>query len=202
MRTKISAGVFALTVTLVTFFGATFAWAATGTTPDDTALFDLLKPVIDAVKNGNIALAGALGVIFLVALTKRYLPDRFGGKVARGELGGMLTAFLYASATSVATALAAPGAALTSSVAWAALYFGLGAIGGFVVLHKLATALVATKWWANKAPAWLRSVVTLVLALIGSKAASQQAHKDAKAAGDAAVAAKPPTGMGEFTDVQ
>jgi hypothetical protein len=159
--------------------------------------YDLLKPVIEAVGRGDFALASVLVIIPAVALTRRYLPDGFGGKFARGDVGGMVAAFFYAAAGSSATALMAPGVHFTSSVALAALKFGLGAIGGFVALHKLAVALVATKWWNEKAPAPLKFAVSLVLKFIGSDAQEQ-----AKAAGDAAVKEKPATGSGEFTDVQ
>jgi hypothetical protein len=196
MSTKIRLGFVYLASVVLAFFGASIAFAASSSAPDDAALLDLLRPIVEAVGKGEFALAGAFGVIFAVAATKRYLPDRFGGKFARSDLGGMLSAFLYAGAGSVATTIVA-GAPFSGSVALAAVKFGMGAIGGFVALHKLATALVATKWWNEKAPGWLRATVSTILAIIGSNAASK-----AKTAGEKAVADKPAAGMGSFTDVQ
>jgi hypothetical protein len=199
--TIIKLGVLALAVALVSFVSLSVAFAATGVTdPDSAGVFDLLKPIVESVAKGEFALSAALGVIAAMALTKKYLPDRFGGKFVRSDLGGMLSAFIYASAGSVVTALST-GGDVTSSTMRAALYIGMGSIGGFVALHKLASAFVGTKWWNEKAPAWLRALVSVVLALIGSNAASKQAEKNAKAAGDAAVKEKPATGLGEFTDV-
>lgn len=195
MRTVIATLSF-LAFVLVAFAGT--ALAASPLTPDDGSLLELAKPVLDAVKNGQGWLAAALAVMFLTALARRKLPDRFGGKFARGDFGGMVTAFVFAFAGAVATAATAEGfAGMTGALAFAGFKVAITAIGGFVALHKMATAFTATTWWKEKAPSWLRFAVELVLKLIGSSAADK-----AKAAGDAAVKAKPATGMGSFTDVQ
>jgi hypothetical protein len=197
MVTQIRLSFVALASLALAFFGVTLAFASVAAvSPDQSAILDLLRPVVQAVQHGELALAGALGIIFAVAMTRRYLPDGYGGKWVRGDMGGMLTAFLYSAAGSVATTLADSSAHFTSSVALAALKFGMGAVGGFVALHKLATALTATRWWNEKAPAWLRTGLAFMLALIGSSAAEK-----AEAAGKTAVEAKPSTGSGEFTDV-
>lgn len=203
MSSKIKFGVMGFAIALVTFVSMSVALAASGVAdPDNAGVYELLKPIFEAVAKGEFALSAALGVIAAMALTKRYLPDQFGGKFVRSDLGGMLSTFIYASAGSVATALGT-GDDVTSSTMRAALYIGLGAIGGFVAAHKLATALVATKWWNEKAPAPLKLVMSFVLALIGSRAAKkQQADEKAKTEGDKAVKANPPTDLGEFTDVQ
>lgn len=195
MRTIVASLSF-LAFVLVAFAGT--ALAATPLTPDDGSLLELAKPMLDAVKNGQGWLAAALGVMFFTALARRKLPDRFGGAFVRGDTGGMITAFVFAFAGAVATAATAEGfAGMTGGLAVAGLKVALAAIGGFVALHKMATAFTATKWWREKCPASVRFAVELVLKLIGSSAADK-----AKAAGDAAVKAKPSTGMGEFTDVQ
>lgn len=194
MRT-LSASLSFIMFVLAAFAGT--ALAATAAHPDDGSLLELAAPILEAVKNGHGWLAAACSVMFLTALARRKLPDRFGGKFARGDVGGMVTAFVFAYAGAVATAATAEGfAGMTSTLALAGLKVALAAIGGFVALHKLATALAATKWWNEKAPRWLRATVELVLKLVGSSAAQK-----AKAAGDAAVKAKPAAGFGEPTDV-
>lgn len=170
-------------------FGATAA-AASAVAPEDGSVLDLARPVFDAIMNGHYWMAAALAVVFLTAATRRYLPDGYGGRFVRSDVGGMLTAFLMAFGGAVANGLAAIGTdAMTAALALTGLKVGLGAIGGFIALHKLATALTGTKWWNAKAPAWLKAGVGFLLMLIGSSAA-----KKAEAAGDAAVKANPPAG--------
>lgn len=170
-------------------FGATATAANFVANPDDSTLLELFRPVADAVKNGEGLLAASLAIIFLMAAAKRYLPDRFGGKFVRSDVGGVLSTFVFAFAGSMATALAAPGAALNAAMFLAALKFAGGAIGGFVAIHKLATWLVGTAWFQSKAPAWLRAGLALLLNLIGSSAI-----KKAEAAGQKAVEQSPPQG--------
>lgn len=174
-------------------FGAT-AIAAPGGYADDGSLLDMFKPVVEAVKNGHFALGGSLLVIFLMAVAKRYLPEKWGGKWVRSDAGGVAFAFGFAFFGSLGTALAAPGAAVNGAMAMAALKFGLGAIGGFVAIHKLATWAVGTAWFKAHAPAWLVSGLSFVLALIGSSAI-----KKAEAAGQKAVDQNPPQGPAAAT---
>lgn len=166
------------------------AWAAGTVSPDDGSLLDLIKPVYEAIMHGNLWLAAALAVVLLTAATRRYLPDAWGGKYARGDVGGMLTAFLLSFAGAVATTMAAPGAVMSGMVMLAALKIGGFAVGGFVALHKLATAFVASSWFQTKAPAWLRTVLGTLLALIGSSAIAK-----AEAAGNKAVDNTPAGGI-------
>lgn len=168
-------------------FGAT-ATAANAVAPDDGSLLDLARPVLDAIVAGHGWLAAALAVVMIVAAVRRYLPDAYGGKFARSDVGGIVAAFAVAFAGAVATSLTA-GAAMSAGIALAAVKVALGAAGGYSILHKLAGALVATKWWAEHAPAWLKSVVALVLSLIGSSAISK-----AERAGQDAVEASPAKG--------
>lgn len=192
---KIKIGIVALFATFFSFVGVSLAAGAAA--PDDGTLRDL-GPILDAVKSGNGWLAAALAVVFATAFARRKLPDRMGGTFVRGDLGGMLCAFIIATAGAVGTAAAAQGfAGMNGKLAFTAFHVGVAAVGGFVVLHKLASALTSTKWWSNHAPMWLKLSVELVLKYVGSDAAEQ-----AKAAGDAAVKAHPAPGMGSFTDVQ
>lgn len=170
-------------------FGATAA-AQNAVLPEDGALLDLARPVWDAIVHGNYFLAAALGVIFLTAAAKKHLPDAWGGRLVRSELGGMATAFVLAFAGALANTWAAPGAAMTMAVLLAALKIGAFAVGGWMILHKVALVLVGTKFWQDKMPASVKALVAIILKLIGSSAI-----KKAEAAGQKAVDANPPTGL-------
>lgn len=173
-------------------FGAT-AVAAGEVSPDDGSLLDLARPVMDAVMKGNYWLAAALGVILLTAATRKYLPDAYGGRLARSQWGGRATAFLYAFAGAIANAAAVDGTifVMTGALAFTALKVGGAAIGGFMALHELAKWFTATKWYQAKMPAPLKALIAFVLGLIGSSTA---ALAKAEKAGDDAVKANPPTG--------
>ncbi len=174
---------------LLAFAFAATAVAAGAVTPEDGSLLDLARPIFDAVMHGQWWLGAALAVVFVTAATRRYLPDAYGGKFARGDVGGLITAFLIAFGGALATTFAAPGAVMSGAVLLVGLKVGLGAVGGFVALNQLAKALAGTEWFKTKAPAWLRTGLTFLLALIGSSAIAK-----AEKAGDAAVAANPATG--------
>lgn len=169
-------------------FGAT-ASAAGEAVGDNSSLFELARPVFDAIVHGNYWLAAALGVILLTAAAKKYLPDAYGGRLVRSELGGMVTAFALAFAGALATTFAAPGATMTMLVLWAAVKIGFWAVGGFMALHKIATVLVKTKFWNEKMPAPIKALVALALSMIGSSAVAK-----AEKAGQDAVEAKPAEG--------
>jgi len=178
-----------LGLTLVSFTATAFAAGAVA--PDgSSALADYFSAIVDAVKHGQWALAGSVSVVLLMAAAKKYLPDSLGGRFVRGDgLGGVLSTFVLSFAGSLAIALAPTGATVSMAMVYAASKFALVAIGGYVALHKLASALVSTHWWADHAPAWLKSGVSLLLALIGSTAVAK-----AEKAGEEAVKANPPAG--------
>ncbi len=194
---------FAATFALIaTFFMTTIAFAAgSAVSPDDASPFELAKPVLEAVKDGKGWLAAALGVVFALAMTRRYVPkDSRVGRFVWSDVGGMLSAFLFAFAGALATSAASfgtGGSGMSLGVALAALKVGTFAIGGFIALHKLATWFTATKWYQDKAPAWLKLGVAFALAFVGSTAVAK-----AEKAGADAVAAAPPKGSGTFTDVE
>lgn len=180
----------ALSVAALAFlsFGAT-AIAAGEVTPDDGSLLDLARPVFDAVMHGQWWLGAALAVVLLTAAAKKYLPDAYGGKYVRSELGAMATAFLLSFGGAIATTMAAPGAAMTMAVAMAALKIGAAAVGGWMILHKVMQVVVATKFWNDRVPAPVKALVSFVLGLVGSSAISK-----AEKAGQEAVDASPPQG--------
>lgn len=172
------------------------AFAAGQVVPDES-LLDLAKPIYDAIMTGQAWLAAALSVVFLTAAARKYLPDGYGGRFIRGDVGGMLTAFVVSFAGAIATGLVAAGTkSLTAALALTGLKVGLAAVGGFVALHKLATALVATKWYQDKVPGPVKTVVAFVLGLIGSSAAARaKVIATAEKAGDDAVKANPSKGV-------
>lgn len=187
MKTKIVPFV---TTFLIAFLGfASAAIAATPLTPDDGSLLDLARPVFDAIVHGNYWLAAALAVVLLTAAAKKYLPDAYGGRLVRSELGAMATAFVLAFAGALATTFAAPGAAMTMAVLMAALKIGTAAVGGFMILHKLVGVLAATKWYQEKMPAPVKALVAFIMGMIGSSAV-----KKAEEAGAKAVEANPAKG--------
>jgi hypothetical protein len=71
-----------------------------------------------------------------------------------------------------------------------ALKVGFIAVGGYTVIHKVAGWLAASPWIQQHVPPWVTGSLMFLAALFGS-----DALKKAEAAGDAAVAAKPPTGL-------
>jgi hypothetical protein len=177
-------------LSFLVIFTATALASTAAVSPDEGSLLELARPIFDAVMHGNWWLAAAGAVMLLTAAARRHLPNGYGGRFIRGDVGGMVTAFTFAYGGAIATTMAAPGATMSAAVMLAALKIGGMAVGGFVALHKLAQALVATKWFQAKAPAWLRTGLGLVLSLIGSSAI-----KKAEKAGQAAVDAKPATGI-------
>lgn len=180
-------------------FTATAFAAGEVLSPEDGSLLDLARPVFDAIMHGNWWLGAALAVVMLCAMSRRYLPDAWGGRFIRGDVGGVLLAFAMAFGGAMATVLTA-GAAMSGAVAMTALKVALAAAGGYTAIHKLASSLVATAWFQGKAPAWLKSVVGMALSMLGSNAIAK-----AEAAGKAAVEAKPAPGavgiVGAPTDV-
>jgi hypothetical protein len=175
-------------------FGATAA-AATAVTSDDASLLELAKPVMDAVMKGNWWLAAALSVILLTSATRKYLPDSWGGKYVRSDVGGMLTEFMLSFAGAIATAAAAAGTlfVMEGALALTALKIGFAAVGGFVAIHKLATWMISTSFWNEKMPASVKMAVSFLLGVIGSSAIARAAK-----AGEAALEAKPSTGANEL----
>ncbi len=179
-------------------FAAT-AFASGATTTDEGSLLDMARPIFDAVMHGQWWLGASLALVFACAATRKYLPDSWGGKFVRGDLGGMLTAFAMSFGGAAATALAA-GASMSGALAFMAVKVALAAVGGYKALHEIGKWFAATAWFQTKAPNWLKMIVTFVLSMIGSSAIAK-----AEAAGKAAVEAKPAPGaavvVGEGTDL-
>jgi hypothetical protein len=175
----------------VAAFGAT-AFAAGQVAPsDDASVVDLLRPIYDSFLHGDRVAAGALAVVALVALAKRYagsVGPRFE-RFVHSDAGGVLSVFGVSFFGAVAAATT--GRAWSWSVPEVAFGVAIAAIGGYTVVRKLVVdALVASSWYRTSAPAWLRSILSVVTAL----GAKPDAAKQASDAGDAAVAAAPSRG--------
>jgi hypothetical protein len=179
-------------IIMVTVFSGTARAAQAAATPDPT-MDDLLamgRAVIDAFRGGHSIAAGALAVVLLVGLAKRY-----GGKVSpklerflHGDVGGPAAVFLTAFAGSVAIQAQGPWK-------WAILTTGFGvgaaAIGGYVALRKfLIDPILASAWYA-KAPAWIKVPLSLLTFLASKPPAIATAEK----AGEDAVKASPAEGV-------
>lgn len=181
---------FSFAVLLFLFGFTTTALAADAATGGgDGSLLDLARPVFDAVMHGQWWLGAALGVVFLCALARKYLPERYKTGI-RGDVTGIGLAFAMSFAGALATGLAAIGTnALSGALAFTAFKVAIVAAGGYSILHKLATALTHTAWFQLKAPAWLKTALAFIMMIIGSNAVAK-----AEAAGDAAVKANPAPG--------
>lgn len=186
MRKLLTAGFFAI-IAYFSFAGVAFASGAV--VPEDGSLLDLAKPVYEAIMGGQFWLAAMFGLVFAVTAAKRYLPGK-AGEFVNGDVGQPLTVLLLSFGGAGATALlaAGPGAVLTGALAWAALKIAFAAAGGYTMLKALLAPLLQK--WAEKAPAWLKPVFSLLLWVFSKPTAVQKAEK----AGDDAVAANPPTG--------
>ncbi len=151
----------------------------------DTAT--LLQQIFDSIAHGQGWAGAATGVVLACALARKYMPAAWT-EGTKGDIVGTATAFVMAFAGSIAAHAIAPGATMTMAVFATAAKIGVAANGGYTIIHKVASWLVA---W-GKLPPWATSVLSLVTALAGSNAVTLA---KADAAGAAAVAADPPKGM-------
>ncbi len=178
---------FAAILTLI-FLGAFTgtALAADAVAASDPSLSETARSIFDAVMHGQWWAAAALGVIFACAAARRYVLPASWKVGTKGDVVGTAAAFVMAFAGAIATWAMAPGAVMTMAVILTALKIGATAVGGYTVVHKLASWLLAT----GKMPSWAAAGLRMIAMLVGSSAAAKAA-----AAGDAAVAASPPKGM-------
>lgn len=151
----------------------------------DPSLSETAKAIFDAVMGSQWWVAASYGVILAVVAARKFMPASWKEGV-KGDVVGTALVFVLALAGSVATVMAAPGAAMTTGVALTAMKIGAAAIGGYTVVHKVVGWLAA---W-GKLPAPAMAVLRLLAMMVGSGAV-----RKAEAAGTAAVVAKPPTGM-------
>ncbi len=177
-------------------FVATAA-AAGAVTPEDGSLLDLARPVLEAILHGQWWLGASLALVFVCTAARKYGASRF--PFLGSGAGGALLVLLSSFGGAMATALTAAG---TNAVTWALMLMAgkvaLVAAGGYSLIKTLAVdPLLASKWYAEKAPAWLKAVMAMALWAFTKPSGESLAKK----AGDAAVAANPPTGHEDPTDV-
>lgn len=184
---KITTALLFAVVAYFSFIGVALAQGAV--IPEDGSILDLAKPVYEAIMGGQYWLGAMFGLILVTTAAKRYLPGKAGAWV-NGEYGQPLTVLVIAFAGAAAAALVAigPGAALSGSLAWAALKIAASAAGGYALLKTLLVPFLMKL--EPKAPAWLKWIFPMLLWAFSKPPAKVVAEK----AGDDAVAANPATG--------
>lgn len=158
------------------------------------SIVDIAKPVFDAVRDGNYPAAAALALVLLVAIVSRYAPWAF----FKSGHGKALLVLVGAFGGALGTGWLA-GAPVAAATFWAALKVAVSAAGGYSLFKSLLVPLLAR--FNSKLPVWLQPILALILAIF----AKADPEEKAKAAGDKAVAANPPSGVtgviGEPKDV-
>lgn len=178
------------TIALLTFTAT--AWAA-GTATGDESLLELVRPVIDAFRGGHYVAGGALALVFAIALVRRYAPGKVG-KFVHSDAGGVLTALTLSFASTIA-AYTSAGQSWKWSMLGTAGGIAFAAAGGYAMIKKLIVEpLLASSWYQNKAPAWMKASLRVVLWIFDKPAAAAETIKEAEAAGEAAVKANPSSG--------
>jgi len=181
-------------ITLVSFAATAHATSLADPAGDGSGLYELARPVIDAILHGQPWLAASLALVFVVALIGKYgdkLPGRLGRAMAWLDSSdpGRAILVLVGSFGGALAATLAGGAPMTLAIAWTALKVAIGGAGIYSLAKKLLTPLV------SKAPAWLQPVLRLILwAFERKERAAADAATKAQTAGDEAVKANPPTG--------
>jgi hypothetical protein len=163
------------------------AFAADAATPSGgESVLDLARPVLDAIMSGHYAAAAALALVLAVALARRYGSPRLPW--LNSDEGGAILVLTGSFGGAMATALLA-GAAPTLSLAWMSLQVAAGGAGIYVLAKKLLHRPLL--WLQDKAPSWLKPILSLVLWIFERPSTAEKAAK----AGDAAVEANPPGGI-------
>lgn len=189
MKTALSYLAVALAFVLA-FFGVAAAQGAAG--GEDGSLIDLARPVLEALVSGEPGLATALALVFAAAAARRYLAPRV--PFLASDVGGSVLVLVSAFGAAMAAAITG-GASWSPDLAWKALAIAVPAAGGYSLLKPVIKALEARFPWLAK--------ITRLVSWVFDKPPSPVI--EAEAAGDAALAAKPPTGAtppGGFRDVQ
>jgi hypothetical protein len=183
---------------IATLAGSGVALAANAVDPADGSL-DLARSVYDAFSGGRYAYCGALAIVLLVALVKRYA----GPKVPwlHTDAGGSTLVLAGSTATAAAAALAAPGATVSLALMKTSLMIGVAAAGGFSIVKALLIEPLLKPLQA-KLPAWAQPIMQVVMWIFDKP----DPIAEATAAGNAAVAASPSTGVagvsGKSTEVK
>jgi hypothetical protein len=151
------------------FMVLSFVGTSVALAQSNEELFDLAKPVLDALLAGHYMHAAALGLVLGVALVRRFGSKRWPILASRKAAPFLVLIGSFGAA--MATSLAA-GAAISLSMVWIALKVAVAAAGGYSLLKPLL----------SKVP------------FIGRLFDGESRLASAKAAGDAAVKAEPAEG--------
>lgn len=188
---KIWSAVTFLLCFLLAFAGT--ALAAGAAAPEDGSILDMLRPVYESFAGGNYVLSGALALVLLVALVKRYVAPRVSWMQSDIAAAGMT--LLAAFGASLGASLGA-GNGITWAIVKTAAAVGAAAAGGYSLLKPFVV------WLASKAPAWAQPILSVIMWVFDKPTAVDVAKKD----GDAAVAATPSSGadgvIGKSTEVK
>lgn len=185
---------------LLVFSGTAFAAQGAGI-PDAGELLELAEPIYRAILAGEYIAGAAFALVLAVGLLRRFAVPRVA--FLRTLAGGTLLTYVASFGGALGTQLLGPGIEWpTWAIVLASGKVGLVAIGGFVTIKQLVVPLFT--WLASKSPAWLAPILMLLPKLFDLVTGADTVAK-AEAAGAAAVAAKPPTGLagvvGEPRDV-
>lgn len=188
---------------VVAFTATAFAQGAVA--PDDGAM-GLVRMLWTALTGKQWWLGGALSVVLGVAMFKKYAPAGRARDFANSNAGAALLVLLGSFGGALVASLSGASAVpMSAGLAWQALQVAVGAAGGYSILKPFADMLLNSKWYADKAPAWLKAVVGMVSWIFTKTSSPGVAITRAEAAGDAAVAKNPPAGAdgaaGKPTDV-
>lgn len=165
------------------------ALGAAGLAPEDGSVLDLLAPIVDAFRGGNYPLGGALAIVLAVALARRYGTEYIPWLGTKA--GAALMVLVGSFGGALAAALSAPGAVLSFAMVKSATAIAVGAAGGYTLIKDLVVdPLTRSAWYRERAPGWLKAIVSVVLWVFRSPSPVARAE----AAGQAAVDAKPPSG--------
>lgn len=184
-----------LKIALVTIFAllcalTATAFAADAMLPDSGSVWEMLRPVYDAFASGHRLYAGMLALVLVVALLKRYAPEAWGvRKFVYSDIGGALLTLFGAFGGAMAASLAG-GAGVSWDMVKTALYIAFGAAGGYSLIKRLIVDPILRPL-SLKAPSWMLPAFMIIFWIFDRPTAIQSAES----AGDAAVAASPPTGI-------
>ena len=165
------------------FAGAAFAATVAGGSADPNVVGDALRSLVDSFSSGNLTVTAALAVVFAVAVVRKYVSPKVS--FLQSDMGVALLVMLAAFGGSVAAA-----GVFSVAVLWASLKIAAGAAGGYALVKIFGRWLMSVV----PMPAWAKSVIAGVLFLFDKPGAA--ATDKAESAGDAAVKANPPTGVG------
>lgn len=143
---------------LLSFGGMALAQGAT--LPEDSSVLDIFRPLWEAATGGHWWLAASLSLVVGVTLVKKYHPGKLG-QWASTDVGGSSLVLIGSFGGALAAALAG-SSSMSTGLAFNALKVAIGAAGGYTLLKKLLIDPVLRPL-AEKAPAWLKPVLAVVL---------------------------------------